>query len=152
MKERITLQKRLASQILKCSHKRVRFDPEREADIKEAITNSDIRALISEGAIRKMPTRGISRGRKRRRADQRRKGRHKGAGSRKGTSTSRLPSKKAWMSRIRLQREFLQVMLVKELITKQAYNTLYRKSKGGFFRNKRHMKLYMNEQKLITRK
>ena len=35
---RLKLQKRIASRVLKCSEKRVRFDSEKLADIKEAIT------------------------------------------------------------------------------------------------------------------
>ena len=44
-------QKRLAAQILKCSKKRVKFDPDRSSDIKESITKADIRNLIKEEAI-----------------------------------------------------------------------------------------------------
>ena len=143
------LQKRLASAILKCSPKRVKFDSISIAEIKEAITKSDIKQLISEGIIKKLPARGISRARIRKNIDQRKKGRHKGVGSRKGKPTSRLPSKKDWMNRIRLQREFLKEIRKKAMISGTAYKDLYKKSKGGFFRNKRHIKIYMNEQKLF---
>ncbi|MBI3034517.1 50S ribosomal protein L19e [Candidatus Woesearchaeota archaeon] len=146
------LQKRLASGIMKCSPKRVKLDTSRLADIKEAITNSDVRQLISEGVIKKIPARGISRARVRENMRQRRKGRHKGPGSRKGKPTSRLPSKKAWMSRIRLQRRFLMEIRAKSLVSGQTFKDLYKKAKGGFFRNKRHIKLYINEQKLFIEK
>lgn len=144
------MQKRLAGRILKCPENRIRLSPERISDIREAITKADIRTLISEGAIRKLLKKGISKARARKHADQRRKGRRKGKGSRKGKRTARMPGKKSWMGRIRLQREFLQLMKTKGLINNATFTDLYRKSKGGFFRNKRHMKLYMNEQKLIT--
>lgn len=145
------MQKRLAGQILKCPEGRIRLEPERMSDIREAITKEDIRALISEGVIRKVPERGSSKARAREKTGQLRKGRRKGQGSRKGKKTARLPGKKSWMGRIRLQREFLQSMRTRELISNQTFTMLYRKSKGGFFRNKRHMKLYINEQKLITK-
>ncbi|MBI2574652.1 50S ribosomal protein L19e [Candidatus Woesearchaeota archaeon] len=145
------MQKRLAGQLLKCPEGRIRLEPERISDIREAITKEDIRTLISEGAIRKVPEKGSSKSRARKKADQRRKGRRKGQGSKKGKRTARLPGKKSWIGRIRLQREFLQSMKTRGLISNQTFTMLYRKSKGGFFRNKRHLKLYVNEQKLITK-
>ncbi|MBI2133257.1 50S ribosomal protein L19e [Candidatus Woesearchaeota archaeon] len=145
------IQKRLASQLLKCSPKRIKFDESKLADIKEAITNADIKGLISSRAITRVPARGISRSRIRRNAAQLRKGRRKGKGSRRSNKTARLNPKRDWMNRIRLQRRFIQELREKGLITKQTYNNLYKKSKGGFFRNKRHIKLYVNEQKLITK-
>lgn len=144
------LQKRLAGQIMKCSPRRIKFSAERLADIKEAITRQDVRSLIKEGAIIRLAESGSSRTRIRFALDQRRKGRRKGAGSRKGKKTARLAPKRSWINRIRLQREFLKDILSKGLIEKQVFNDLYRKSKGGFFRNRRHMKLYMNEQKLFV--
>lgn len=137
---------------MKCSPHRVRFDTERLGDIKEAITKADIKTLIQEGAITKKPVQGISRASIRMDADQRRKGRRKGAGSRKGKKTSRLRPKTSWINRIRLQREFLLSARDNGLITKEAFRDLYMKAKGGFFRNKRHLKLYVNEQKLIGKK
>lgn len=145
------MQKRLAGSILKCPENRIRLSPERMSDIREAITKADVRTLISEGAIKKLPEKGISKARARKNAGQRRKGRRKGKGSRKGKQTARIPGKKSWIGRIRLQREFLQLMKTKGLINNETFTSLYRKSKGGFFRNKRHMKLYINEQKLIKR-
>ena len=44
----LKIQKRLASQILKSSQKRIVFDTTRLEDIKEAITKVDIKALINE--------------------------------------------------------------------------------------------------------
>jgi len=39
----------------------------------------------------------------------------------------------------------------KDLVTKKDYHELYLKSKGGFFRSKRHIKLYLEEHRLIKR-
>ena len=36
----------------------------------------------------------------------------------------------------------------KEIIEKKVYRDLYLKSKGGFFRSKRHLKLYIDEHGL----
>jgi ribosomal protein L19E len=40
----------------------------------------------------------------------------------------------------------------KEIITKQVYRNVYMKAKGGFFRSIRHLKMYMNEHALFTKK
>ena len=58
-------QKRLAADLCKCSIKRIRFDEDRLEDIKEAITKVDIRGLINDRAIIKLPARGVSRSRAR---------------------------------------------------------------------------------------
>ena len=44
-------QKRIAGVILKCSPKRIRFDPDRLSDIKESITKVDIKSLINDKAV-----------------------------------------------------------------------------------------------------
>lgn len=147
----INVQKRLASRILKTSPKKVRLDPDRLTDIKEAITKADIKGLIEEGAIEKKPDVGISRGRARALQEQKSKGRRKGHGSRKGKASARQPSKEVWMAKIRLQREILKDLRAKKKISIKNYTDLYRKAKGGFFRSKRHLKLYIKEQDLVIK-
>jgi len=141
-------QKRLAGRILKASPKRVRFDPERIHDIKAAITKRDLSTMINEGAISAVQKQGVSRVRARKHASQRAKGLRKGPGSREGKMTARNPSKLAWMARVRAQRNFLMELREKKIITLETYRSLYTKSKGGFFRSTRHIKIYLNEQGL----
>lgn len=140
-------QKRLAAQILKCSEKRIKFDPDRLSNIKEAITKVDIRGLIKDKAIRKAYIKGVSRGRARKRLVQRRKGKQRGVGSRKGSRGARLPRKREWINKIRVQRELLKKLKEKKIIDDRLYRELYLKSKGGFFRSRRHIKLYLEERK-----
>lgn len=144
-------QKRLAGVILKSAPKRIRFDPTRLHDIKAAITKADIKTLISQGAIKAIPKRGVSRARAIHNAIQRAKGLRKGPGSREGKRTARNPSKRAWINKVRAQRNFLADLREKEIITDDNYKLLYAKSKGGFFRNVRHIKIYLNEQNLAAR-
>lgn len=139
-------QKRLAAQILKCSKKRIRFDPDRSSDIKEAITRIDIKGLIKDKAIRKIHARGVSRGRARKRLVQRRKGKQKGPGSKKGSRGARLPRKRAWINKIRAQRKLLKKLKENKIINDKEYREFYLKSKGGFFRSRRHIKLYLSEK------
>ncbi len=145
----ITSQRRLAAQLLKCGEGRVWLDQKRLEEIKQAITRGDIRHLINDFAIQKRPEQGVSHARFRKRLIQRRKGRQQGSGTRKGKRTARLTDKTAWISRVRVQREFLRELRDKKLITGGIYHLLYRKSKGGFFRSKRHIKLYIDEHTLI---
>ena len=149
---KLNLQKKLAADILKCSKKKVSLDTSRLEDIKESITKADIRSLISEGAIKKKASNAISRVRARKIALQKRKGRRKGPGRRKGKKTARLSKKRSWINRIRTQREFLKQLKEKSIITSSIYQQLYMKSKGGFFRSKRHIKLYIEEHKLVSKK
>ncbi len=146
---KLDIQKRLAAEILGCSKKRIKLDLERLADIKEAITKADIRNLIKENAIKKIPKKGVSRGRARKRAIQKKKGRQKGEGSRKGGKNARLPKKEAWINRVRAQRLFLKALKDKGVIDSKLYRELYLKSKGGFFRSKRHIKIYLEGKELL---
>ena len=146
------LQKRLAAQILGCGPKRVKFDPSKLTEIKEAITKFDIARLINKGTIYKAQSKGVSRARAKKIAVQKSKGRQGGHGSRKGSATARLNPKKAWVAGIRNQREFLKQLRSKGMITQETFKQLYAKSKGGFFRSSKHMKIYMNEQNMFVRK
>lgn len=148
----MNIQKRLASQILNASKKRIKFDNERLADIKEAITKTDVRQLINEGAITRVQKKGVSRARANHIQKQKAKGQRKGAGSRKGKETSRLPRKDAWMTAIRSQREFIKELKERQVIANDTYRNLYRKAKGGFFRSTRHIKIYLEDNKLFIAK
>jgi len=148
----LKIQKRLAAQIMKCSKKKVVFDSLKLKDIKEAITKVDIKTLITNNVIWLRPSKNTSRGRARKIAEQKRKGRRKGTGKRKGKASARLSKKEVWKVRMRNQRSLLKELRDKELVTKKDYQTLYKKSKGGFFRSKRHIKMYIEEHNLVRSK
>ena len=142
-------QRRLAGQVMGCSPYRVTFDQTRLSDIKEAITKADVRALVREGVIAEIPVTGISQGRQRLRRVKKRRGQGKGHGKRKGSWGARLSRKKRWINTIRSQRGLISNLKEKGLIENKVYRDLYLKAKGGFFRNKRHIKLYIEENKLM---
>ena len=146
---KLKVQKRLAAQVLNCSPKRVWFDEDSLSDIKEAITKQDLKGLIVTGKIRLKPIKSISRGRIRENKIQKSRGMRKGAGSRKGGLRARTPKKHEWMTKVRVQREFLKMIRDKKLVPIKTYHELYLKSKGGFFRSKRHIKLYMEERNIF---
>lgn len=145
---KLKVQKKLAAKILKCSAKKIRIDPSRMEDIKESITRKDIRSLINDKAIQKKKSAESSRAGARKIKKQKRKGKRKGPGSRKGSPYSRLSKKDRWAVTIRAQRKLLKELRDTEKISKKAYNGLYMKSKGGFFRSRRHIMIYIEEHKL----
>lgn len=144
-------QRKLAARILNVGKTRIWFDPNRLTEIKEAITGKDIGSLIKDKAVQAKPKVGVSRGRARKLHEQKKKGRRKGVGSRKGKATARSNPKRGWMNRVRMQRNFLRNLKDKKYIDNSIYRMLYRKIKGGFFRSKRHLKLYLDEANLIQR-
>ncbi len=142
-------QKRIAAQVLKVGVTRVWIDNEKISEVKEAVTKHDIRSLINEGIIKAKPVTGVSRVRARKRMVQRSKGRQTQAGSRKGKRTARLPRKKAWILKTRIQRKFLKDLRDNKKVEPSVYRNLYRKVKGNFFRSRAHVKLYMKEHELF---
>ena len=138
-------QKRMAAEVMGTGKSRVWIDPDRVNDVAEAITKQDIRNLIESGVIKKKKAKGTSKGRARKTASQKKKGRRKGHGSRKGSKGARKKRKDNWKEKIRAIRKKLKEMRDSEEITRDEYRELYRKSKGGFFRNKKHMQIYIEK-------
>lgn len=141
--------KKLAAKILNVSPQKVVFSPEALDDIQKAITRSDMRGLIAVGKISKAKVNQHSRGGARKVAEQKGKGRQRGKGSRKGSKHSIVTRKEKWVARIRAQRELLKELHGKNLLSTANYRLLYTKAKGGYFRNRRHIKLYVKEHHLI---
>ena len=139
-------QKRLAAEILKVGKSRVWIDPEAE-DVEMAMTRGDMRKFIGLGLVKAKPKKGNSRGRIRKVQAQKKKGRRRGLGTRKGGKTARLPKKKRWMKKIRAQRKTLKELRDSGKITPRAYRKTYSKSKAGVFRDKAQLKSYLKEQK-----
>ncbi len=132
-------QKKIAARILKCGSSKIWLDPARMADVEEAITAADVRRLINDGAIVKVLKTGISNYRKKFLLEQKRKGRRKGRGSRKGSAGVRMPRKKLWVKRIRIMRSVLAELRKNNELKKKDYRTLYKRAKGGFFRSRAHL-------------
>ncbi len=145
-----TVQRRLAASVFGCSPDKIWFDSSQLEKIKETITRADIRSLINSGIIRRKVDHVNSRGRARERHRQQRKGRQRGFGSRKGRKTARLGRKDAWVDRVRLQRELLQSLRAGNHLDNTTFRNIYQKVKGGFFRSRRHLKLYLEENKLFA--
>ncbi len=145
----LKLQRRLASEILKCGEGRIWFDPTALDEISTAVTKEDIRELIESGLIKKKPVKGISRARIKKRKAQRAKGRRRGHGRRKGKATARMPRKRAWILRIRALRRRLKYLRDTGKIDSRTYRILYRKAKGGEFRSVSHLNAYLESQGIL---
>jgi len=134
-------QRRMAALLLDCGEGRVWMDPASQEELSDAVTRSDIRSAIRGRVIQRKPIRGTSRGRARRHAEELRKGRHAGPGSRRGTPLARVPKKSRWMRRIRAQRDLLKELRDAKRIPRSVYREYYRRAKGGMFRSRAHLLL-----------
>ncbi|MBU0930166.1 MAG: 50S ribosomal protein L19e [Nanoarchaeota archaeon] len=145
------MQKNLALRMLGIGKRRIKINPDHFEEVKEAITRSDIKSLIKNGSIVKLPARGISRSRARHIMNQKRKGRKSGKGSLKGKRTARLSRKTEWINKVRSQRDYLKDLKKKSLLSTINYRILRKKIKGGFFRSVRHVRLFIDEYNLIKK-
>lgn len=148
----LSTQRRMAASLLKAGSGRVHFDPEGLGDIEEAVTRADIRGLISDGVIQAKQKKGTSRGRANFRKAQKAKGRRSGHGTRKGAKGARLPKKQRWISTIRPIRKTLVELRESKKIDSSTYRKLYSMSKGGVFKSKAHLNMYIKEKKLLKEK
>jgi len=140
-------QKMMAMRIMKCGITRVWIDPERISDVEEAITAEDIRGLIKDGVISAKQKKGNSNFRLKKITAQKKKGRRRGRGSRKGNVAGQ--KKRAWMSRIRAIRKLLVELKTEKRIEGKTYRLMYRKSKSGLFRSRSHVMIYLERNNLL---
>jgi large subunit ribosomal protein L19e len=136
--------------MLNAGESKVRFKLGSMKKIEEAITREDVRALIKDGAIYAIAPRGVSRARGRGKAAKLRKGRRGGMGSRKGTPSARLGSKKAWMAKVRAQRRFLSSLVGNEKLAPESARKIYLMVKGNAFKSVKIMETYLKDNKLLS--
>lgn len=130
--------RRIAADILGVGEKRIRFDPEKISDVRNAMTRADVVDLIGKKVIVLLPVKG------RRKKEKKRK---RGEGSRKGKPRGK--QKEAWMTRVRAQRALLKKLIESEVLDKENKRYIYLKIKGGAFRSKKAMLTYLKENELI---
>jgi large subunit ribosomal protein L19e len=147
----LTSQRRLAADVLGCGLKRVWINPEKAYEVSIAITRDEIRSLIKNDAIKKIPLKRQSRGRARLLAGKKKLGRRIGPGTKKGGKYSVVSRKQRWMNRIRAQRKHLKNLREKRIITVKTYRSIYRKAKGGEFRSIAELDRFINEHNLRRR-
>lgn len=133
-------QRRIAAELLKVGLNRVQFNRDRLSDAAEALTREDIRSLIRNGVIAIRPERATSRHRARMRLGQKKKGRHKGPGGRKGRKTARQHGKEAWIKKVRALRQELRKLRKEKKIDEEQYRRLYLQIKGNLYHSRRHLR------------
>ena len=138
-------QKRLAADVLGVGRNRVRFDPDAQGEIADAITRDDVRELVEEGVIEAESTEGNSRGSARERNEKRSYGHRTGHGSRKGGAGAREDESDEWRSRIRAQRAKLRELRDADEINRSQYRELYDMASGGEFDSVGDVERYIDD-------
>lgn len=138
------LQKRMASQIFKVGINKIWLDPKHTKDLEAAITKADVRKMILKGWVKALPEK-IHRTKERSR-----KGR--GHGSRKGAKYSIVNRKRRWIQKVRPLRAMLKEMRRNQEIDNPTFKKLYGLVKGGMFRSRSHLKLYIEQNNLRLKK
>ncbi len=145
-------QRRMAAEILKVGINRIWIDPERIEDVEAAITRDDVRRLIHEKVIRRLPEKGTSRARARILHEKRKKGRRRGPGSRSGPPTARVSRKEMWIRKIRALRKRLRELKENRLISVKSYRRLYIMSSSGVFKSVADLERYIDANNLRRRR
>ena len=138
-----SLQKRMAASILKVGESKIWLDPTKTKDLEAAITKNDIRKFIKKGYIKATAVKIKMRKIKKRR---------KGMGSRKGSKHSIVTAKRKWISTVRPLRRMLKELRSSNQIDNQTYRKLYMLVKGGTFRSRNHMRIYLEQHGLVKKK
>ena len=139
----LSLQRKLAAQILKVGTNKVWIDQSKLEEVKNAITRADIKKMISHGYIRAKPDK-ISK------PDLYHHVRKKNTGSRKGHKGSREPRKQKWMNTVRGLREIIKELRDGKEMERSEYRKLYLRVKSGAFRSRTHLKLYLKQRGLLN--
>ncbi|MEM3361864.1 MAG: 50S ribosomal protein L19e [Candidatus Anstonellaceae archaeon] len=136
--------KRLAASILKVGISRVWLDPSNQKRFKEVLTREDVKKLIDEGLIRKLPPTPRRKIKKKKSS---------GYGSRKGTKKARIGQKEYWMAKVRAQRKLLKNLIKAGKVQKSAaIKKVYLKIKGNQFRSKKILLNYLKDNNLLIEK
>ncbi len=126
--------KNLASKALKVGIERVKFEKDSLAEIKEAITKEDMRALKEEGAISIIPVKGRKTNVKRRNP--------RGTGKIKKKVNVR---KRNYVIMTRKLRSYVKGLKSKGVISKEEVKEIRKKIRNKAFKSQSNLKSYIGE-------
>lgn len=147
MASKLTLQKRLAAKLLKVGESKIWIDPTRLKDVQSAITRIDIKKLIKQGAIKRLPSK-VKMPKEMKKSKRKLAGK-RGPGSKKGSKHARLPKKRRWINTVRPLRRMLKELKASGAIDNRTYRKLYMLVKGGQFRSRSHLRIYLEQRGLL---
>ena len=136
---------RIVSRKLGVGTSRIKVEPSALKRIKEAITGTDLDALIKDGVF-SVKGKGQSKGRARILKAKKKAGRRKGIGTKRGTRNARMKLHELWIQKVRSQRKYILELLKSNKIKKDQYRKLYNLVKGGAFRSKSHIDSYLSKK------
>ncbi|MEM0481036.1 MAG: 50S ribosomal protein L19e [Candidatus Aenigmatarchaeota archaeon] len=132
--------KRVAARILKVGVSRIKINATKKEDFEElekAANGKDVYKLIEKGIISVKPE------------FLKRKDKEEKKHVRKGGKYSIVDKKRQWINRIRPLRRLLKQLKEKGKIDNKTYRMLYRLAKGGYFRSRSHLLMYLEKNKLL---
>jgi len=141
-------QRRLAAEILKVGQNRVWIDSEKIEDVEAAMTREEIKKLIHEGVIKRLPEKGVSHARARIVHEKKKKRRRSGPGSRSGSARAKISKKEVWMSKIRALRKRLRELKANKIVTESTYRKLYKLASSGEFASVGDLERYLKTHEL----
>ena len=142
--------RRVASSLLKKGESKIRINPGAAQQAKEALTRDDVRRLIKEKGVTALRKKGVSRGKARRREEKKKTKGSRTAGKRRGKKTAIVSRKRAWINKVRAQRKYISQLKAQEKFKENSdYRKIYRMVKGGSFRSKGHIELYLKDRKML---
>lgn len=137
------LQRRLASRVLGVGKSRIWMNPAKAEDINKAITAMDIRKLVKKNVIKVLPEKVHGR----KKVVKHRKG----PGRRKGGMYSSLTRKDRWIKTVRPLRRMLKELKATNQLDNRNYRQLRSLVKGGMFRSRSHLKIYLEQHGLLKK-
>jgi len=135
----MSLQRKLAAKVLKCSVKKIWIDPKNEK-VRQAITRKDIRRFIKEGVIKKLHDKKI---------EVKAEKKQQRTGNIRGSRSTRTGKKTDWLKIVRPQRALLKQLKEKKQIKPQYYRKIYKMIKGSVFRSKAHLMSYLKDKEIL---
>lgn len=134
--KKLDKRKELASKVLGVGKNKIRFDSSKLSEIKEAITKQDIREFFKAGIIEIREPKG-------RRKIERRKTRR-----RQGKIKKKIKKRKYhYVKLVRKLRRYIKELRKHGKIDQKSYRDIRKKIKAKSFRDKNHLKEYIEEKK-----